>query len=193
VTPISVTPQAGRKLLGRLEIPEPCAGTLTANLELIEDLDERVATCERDLRRLGADHSYVPLLMTAPGIAWVMGYTIASKIGDISRFSSPKKLTGYTGLCPKDRQSGECDHRGPLSKNGPRYLRWALIQAATHAAHHPVYVDGYERPKRRLGKQRGSSVARVEVARKLAEALWYMLTRSRAFAPAGLADFSLVA
>jgi hypothetical protein len=37
------------------------------------------------------------------------------------------------------------------------------------------------------------SVARVEVACKLAEALWYMLTRSRAFAPAGLADFSLVA
>lgn len=184
---------AGRELLRRLDIPEPWAGTVAASLELIEDLDERVASCERDLRRLGADHHYVPLLTTAPGIAWVLGYTIASEIGDISRFSSPKKLTGYTGLCPRVRQSGESDHRGPLSKSGPRYLRWALIEAATHAAHHPVYAGHYERTKRRLGKQRGPSVARVEVARKLAEAIWHMLTRSEPFAPAGPADFSLVA
>jgi transposase len=184
---------AGRKLLHRLDIPEPWAGTLMASLQLIEELDERVASCERDLRRLGADHPYVPLLMTAPGIAWVLGYTIASEIGEISRFPSPKKLTGYTGLCPRVRQSGESDHRGPLSKNGPRYLRWALIEAATHAARHPIYVDRYERTKRRLGKQRGPSVARVEVARKLAEAIWYMLTRSQPFVPAGPADFSLVA
>jgi len=94
---------AGRELLARLDIPEPWAGTLAGSLELIEGLDERVTSCERDLRRLGADHPYVPLLMTAPGIAWILGYTIASEVGDISRFSSPKKLTGYTGLCPRVR------------------------------------------------------------------------------------------
>src|SRR5215207_1542933 len=58
---------------------------------LIDDLDERVADCERDLRHLGADHPDVPLLRTAPGIAWVLGYTIAAELGDITRFSSPKK------------------------------------------------------------------------------------------------------
>ena len=39
--------------------------------------------------------------MTAPGIAWVLGYTIAAELGDIGRFASPKKLCGYTGLCPR--------------------------------------------------------------------------------------------
>jgi transposase len=82
-------------------------------------LDERVAGCERELRHLGADHPYVPLLMTAPGIAWVLGYTIAAELGDIARFSSPKKLCGYTGLCPRVDQSGSRDQRGPLAKNGP--------------------------------------------------------------------------
>ena len=84
---------------------------------------------------MGADHRYVPLLMTAPGIGWVLGYTIASEIGEIARFASPKKLVGYTGLCPRVYQSGDSDdRRGPLAKNGPEYLRWALIEAATHAA-----------------------------------------------------------
>jgi len=176
---------SGRELLNRLEIPEPWAGTMEASLALIEELEVEIDLCEKDLRRLGADHRYVPLLTTAPGIAWILGYTIASEIGDISRFPSPKKLTGYTGLCPRVHQSGGKDHRGPLARNGPTYLRWALIEAATHAAHHPAYNDHYERTKRRLGKQRGSKVARVEIARKLAEAIWHMLTRNEAFAPAG--------
>src|SRR5438094_9082708 len=56
----------GRELLARLEVPEPWRGTIDASLELIEDLDGQVRVCERELRDLGADHEYVPLLMTAP-------------------------------------------------------------------------------------------------------------------------------
>jgi transposase len=174
----------GRVLLGRLGLPEPWAGTVVAAVQLIDDLDQRVADCEQQLRRLGADHPYVPLLVTAPGIAWVLGSTIAAELGDIGRFFSPKKLCGYTGLCPRVWQSGDRDQRGPLAKNGPRYLRWALVEAATHAACHPCYRDHYQATRRRLGKQRGAKVARVEVARKLAEAIWYMLTRQEPFVPA---------
>jgi len=65
-----------------------------------------------------------------------------------------------------------------------RYLRWALIQAATHAARHPCYHDHYQATKRRLGRQRGPAVARVEIARKLAEAIWHMLTTRAPFRPA---------
>ena len=49
---------------------------------------------------------------------------------------------------PQVYQSGSRDHRGPLAKNGPKYLRWALIEAATHAARHPLYRDHYQRTKR---------------------------------------------
>ena len=110
------------------------------------------------------------------------------EIGDITRFASAKKLTGYTGLCPRVDQSGESDWRGPLAKNGPRYLRWALVEAAVHAAHHPCYRTHYERTKRRCGKQRGAKIARVEIARKLATAIWHMLTRGEPFAPTGPND-----
>ena len=132
---------------------------------------------------MGATHPYVELLQSVPGVAWVLGYTIASEIGDISRFASPKKLQGYTGLCPRVYQSGGKDLRGPLAKNGPKYLRWALIEAATHAASHPHFKDHYERTKQRLGRQRGSKVARVEVARELAKAIWHMCQTGSYFAP----------
>lgn len=172
---------AGRELLERLEVPEPWATTLLTSLAHVDALDRDIAGCEAELRRLGADHPDVPLLMTVPGVAWVLGYTIAAELGDVGRFASPKKLAGYTGLCPYVRQSGGRDDRGPLAKDGPKYLRWALIEAATHAARHPAYRERYERTKRRLGKQRGSKVARVDVARELANAIWHMLTKREPF------------
>ena len=135
----------GRELLHRLALPEPWAGDTTAALQLIDELDEQIADCEHALRRAGADHRYVPLLMTTPGIGWVLGYTIAAEIGDIARFPSPTKLAGYTGLCPQVYQSGGKDHRGPLARNGPKYLRWALIEAAVHACRHPAYAERYRR------------------------------------------------
>jgi transposase len=176
---------AGRQLLARLEIPEPWSTTLQTSLALLDELERKIAGCEADLRTMGADHPYVPLLQTVPGIGWVLGYTIASEIGDIGRFASPKRLTGYTGLCPKVYQSGGTDRRGPLAKNGPKYLRWALIEAATHAARTERYHTKYEHTKRRLGKQRGSKVARIELARELASVIWYMLTRQEPFRAAG--------
>jgi transposase len=102
--------------------------------------------------------------MSVPGIGWVLAFTIAAEIGEIERFSSPEKLTGYTGLCPRVNQSGDKDRRGPLSKHGPAYLRWALLEATMHALRHPAYSERYQRTKRRLGKQRGAKVAQVEIA-----------------------------
>jgi transposase len=173
----------GRELLASLAIPEPWATTLVRSLRFVDELDTEIATCAAELRAAGADHPYVPLLMTAPGIAWILGYTIAAEIGDIGRFANPKKLAGYTGLCPIVRQSGGRDDRGPLAKNGPKYLRWALIEAATHAARHPAYRERYERTKRRLGRQRGAKVARVDIARELSTAIWHMLTKREPFRP----------
>jgi len=174
----------GRELLGRLGFPEPWNTNLEAAMAHIDHLGEEIHACESELRSMGATHPYVPLLTSAPGIAWVLGYTIASEIGDIGRSSTPKKLIGYTGLCPRVYQSGGSDHRGPLVKNGPKYLRWALVEAAVHAGPSSVYRDHYERTVKRLGRQRGNKVARVEVARKLTEAIWHMLTKSEPFAPA---------
>ena len=177
----------GRKLLARLDVPEPWRSNVTASLALIEDLEGQIDNTNRRLKDGHAEHPYVPILMSAPGIGWVLAFTIASEIGQIERFASPQKLTGYTGLCPRVIQSGEADRRGPLSKHGPTYLRWALLEATMHALKHPAYAKRYQRNKRRLGKQRGAKVAQIDIARRLAHAIWHMLTRQENFAPRGAA------
>jgi transposase len=176
---------AGRRLLERLELAEPWRSTTAVSLALIDTLDEQIEACERELRQLGADHPYVPLLITIPGIAWVLAFTIASEIGDIARFPTPTKLVGYTGLTPKVEQSGESDRRGPLRKNGPNHLRWALVEAAHTASRHPRYQPIVERNRARHGRKRGSKLAALTIARKLTEAIWHMLNTNQPFAPAG--------
>src|SRR6476619_1784251 len=60
----------GRQLLVRLGLPEPWQGTIEASLRLIDELEREITESERELRRLGADHRYLPLLCTVPGISW---------------------------------------------------------------------------------------------------------------------------
>ncbi len=175
----------GRELLAALALPEPWATTLERSLERLDALEAEIGGCEAELAKLGAEHPYLPLLRTVPGVGPILAYTIAAEIGDIGRFASAKRLVGYTGLCPRVYQSGDVDRRGALAKTGPKYLRWALIEAAVHAARHPRYRRKFERTKRRLGKQRGYQVARIELARELATAIWYMLTRQESFRAAG--------
>jgi transposase len=57
-----------------------------------------------------------------------------------------------------------------------------------HACTHPVYRERYQQTKARIGKQRGAKVAQVDLARRLAEAIWHMLTRDQPFAPKGATD-----
>jgi transposase len=177
----------GRRLLARLRVPEPWRGNITASVALIDDLEDQIAEINRRLREGHAEHPYIPLLMSAPGIGWVLAFTLAAEIGAIERFASPEKLAGYTGLCPRVNQSGDKDRRGPLTKHGPTYLRWALLEATMHALKHPAYAQRYQRNKRRLGKQRGAKVAQVDIARRLAHAIWHMLSRHQEFAPRGAA------
>ena len=108
---------------------------------------------------------------------------LEARIGEIERFSSPTKLVRYTGLCPRVYQSGEQDRRGPLTKQGPKCLRWAMLEATMQALRHPAYAERYQHTTRRLGKQRGAKVAKVDIARRLTEAIWHMLTRNQPISP----------
>jgi transposase len=113
----------GRQLLARLDVPEPWRPNVSASIELIDHLEAQIDQLNRRLKAEHADHPYIPLLKTVPGIRWVLAFTIAAEIGDIGRFASAKKFAGYTGLCPRVVQSGDADRRGPLTKHGPTYLR----------------------------------------------------------------------
>ena len=111
----------------------------------------------------------------------MLGLTLASEIGDVARFSSPRKLIGYAGLAPKINQSGDRARTGALSKAGSRTLRWAAVEAAQHAWRptnpwHPLYID--------LAKRAGKNPAKAAVARKILIAAWHVLSLQQPFKPA---------
>lgn len=81
---------AGRELLDRLEVPQPWRASIDASLELIDYLERQIAQINKQLRSGGADHPYVPLLLTVPGIGWVLAFTIAAEIGDITASHQPR-------------------------------------------------------------------------------------------------------
>jgi transposase len=62
-------------------------------------------------------------------------------------------------------ESGDTKRRGRLAKAGPPLLRWALVEAAQHAAR-PQSPDHAR--YQRLRKRRGSQIARITIARTLA-------------------------
>jgi transposase len=128
----------------------------------------------------------VPLLCTVPGISWVLAYTIAAELGDIARFPTPRKLAGYTGLCPRVYQSSERDLRGPLAKQGPRAICVGRSSRPPPTpAPTPPTATATSKTKPRIGKQRGARVVQVDRARRLAQAIWHMLSRG---APIGATE-----
>jgi len=176
---------AGRQLLTELDLAPAWRETVAATSEVIDHLDTQIRRAALQLRDAAEDRPEVALLQTAPGIGPILGFTIASEIGDIKRFEAPKNLVGYTGLCPRVYQSGDTDRRGPLTKHGPRWLRWAFIEATIWASRHHTYRERHQAIVKRLGPQRGPKVARVDTARRLTTAVWWMLTRNEPFNPRG--------
>ena len=110
-------------------VPEVWRDSLATLLSVIDDLDRQLAPLERELRPLARADDRARLLMTVPGVAELLGLTIASEIGDIARFPSAGKLVAYSGLTPRIKQSGESSRVGRISKAGPDTLRWAAVEA----------------------------------------------------------------
>jgi len=179
----------GLQLLQARGVPEVWRRSVAEALAVIDWLDGRLAPLERELGPLARADARVALLDTIPGIGPLLGLTIATEIGDIARFSSPRKLIGYAGLAPKIKQSGQSSRTGPLSKAGSKTLRWAAVEAAQHAWResnpwHALYRD--------VAKRHGKSNAgKAAVARKILIAAWHVLSREQPFKtcrPRGGAD-----
>jgi len=94
--------------------------------------------------------------------------------GEPERFRNGRQVGAYAGLTARVHQSGKTEHRGSVSKQGSRWLRWILVQAAIKLVRHDERLGNFYT---RVRKRRGRNVARVAVARKLAGICWVRLRR----------------
>jgi transposase len=168
-------------LLKQRGVPEVWRRSIAEALAVIDLLDARIGPIDAELGPLARADARVRLLDTIPGVGDLLGLTLASEIGDVARFGSPRKLIGYAGLAPSVHQSGDRSRNGALSKAGSRTLRWAAVEAAQHAWRptnpwHQLYED--------LANRAGKNPAKSAVARKILIAAWHVLSRQQPFRPA---------
>jgi transposase len=172
-------PDADQQLAAR-GVPEVWRRSIAELVGLVDQLDARLAPLEAEFRPLARADPRVGLLVTIPGVGDLLGLTIASEIGEVSRFVSARKLVGYSGLTPRVYQSGQKSRTGKLAKSGSTVLRWAAIEAAQQAWRpsnpwHDLYVD----VKARCGGK--GNPAKAAVARKVLIATWHVLSLEQPF------------
>ena len=109
-------PEAEQLLIER-GIPDVWRRSIAEAVAVVAMLDLRLMPLEQELRPLARADPRVALLVTIPGVGDLLGLTIASEIGEISRFPSARKLIGYSGLTRASISPGR--RRGPGSSPSP--------------------------------------------------------------------------
>ena len=108
------------------------------------------------------------------GIGTYTALLVVAEIGEPERFSDPGQVASYAGLATRVYQSGGHDYHGHITRQGSPWLRWVLVQAAMKAiGRDRKLANFYERVRKRSSRH----IARVAVARKLAEICWIRLRR----------------
>jgi transposase len=165
------------------ELPRDTAYATRHVLAQIEALDRQVREFERQMHAVFQPTPEVVRLMTLPGVGFTLAVVIALEVGDVSRFATGEKLAAYAGTTPRVHSSGGKTRYGPLRPDVNRYLKWAFIEAAnavcrTRRRHPGRHVSRlYERVARRKSHQKAVGA----VARHLAEATYWMLTRQEPY------------
>jgi transposase len=85
-------------------------------------------------------------------------------------FVSGRKMS--LGLIPKESSSGGKQRMGSISKQGSRFLRYLLVEAANSVVR---FDPGFRKYYAHRCHQKHRGVAKVAVARKLAVRLYWML------------------
>jgi transposase len=162
---------AGRQYLAGLELPAVTRGRIDAALRLIDAAAAEVRTLDQELRAGFAGDVRIARLLPIPGIGFISAATVLAEVGEIGRFRSADELCSWAGLTPSERSSDEHTRRGHISKQGSRWLRWIMVEAATSAARNPEL----RRLCERIAHRRGTKIARVALARRLLTLSFYAL------------------
>lgn len=161
----------GLELLDRLQVPAPYRARIDSLRRLIDALEVEIDLFAGLARaRLVADPGYAAA-QTIPGIGAILAAIFVAEIGDVHRFAGPDRLASWCGLTPKHHESDRHVHRGRITKQGSRLVRWAAVESVQKVpAASPVgaYRD-------RIAARRGRNIGIIAAARKQIGHVYYAL------------------
>jgi transposase len=164
--------KTGEKVLRELPL-RPWASRRREDLLRVRGmLDEQIAPLDQAVVEVAEKNEKARLLMTQPGVGPITSMAFVLTMGDVSRFQRGKQVASYLGLIPREYSSGGHQRFGSISKQGNRFLRMLLVEAAQGA----VRCDpGFRNEYLHRCHTKPKGVAKVAAARKLAIRLYWML------------------
>ena len=134
-------------------------------------LRKQIKELEKEMARICVKDDRIELLMSMPGIGFVIALTIIAEVVDMKRFTSAEKLVAYAGLSPSHRSSGDTHRHGHITKTGSTWLRHVMVEAARTSVRYDRRMgDIYKK----VGTRQGKLKAMVAVARHMLEISWHM-------------------
>jgi transposase len=148
-------------------------------LRVMASLDDEVKLLSKELRGQAEDDEDVKLLMTIPGVGYYTALLVKSEVGDVNRFPFGERLCSYAGLVPSTHASGASVRHGGITREGSRWLRWVMVEAAQTHVHR--YDTAITRAYNRIAERRGKRIATVAAARKLLMCCFSVLRNKRPY------------
>jgi transposase len=148
-------------------------------LRMLDELDRSLQRLDDAVQQQAEQNAEAVRLMTHPGVGPFTSLAFVLTIGPVGRFPRSKQVASYLGLNPREHSSGGRQRLGAISKQGNPMMRSLLVEAGHTAARLDAELrQDYQRLKLR----RGSGVAKVAIARKLAVRMYWMLRSPASYA-----------
>src|SRR3974377_163014 len=148
-------------------------------LEMVDQLDGSLEKLDRAVEEQSQQNEAAVLLRTHPGVGPVTSLAFVLTLGPVERFKRSKQVVSYLGLNPREHSSGGKQRLGAISKQGNPTMRSLLVEAGHSAARLDAELH---KDYQRLKLRRGSGVAKVAIARKLAVRMYWMLRQQATYA-----------
>jgi transposase len=162
---------AGVKVLDRVELPAPYRARVDSVRRLIETVDFEIDLFAGVLRgRLATDPGYTSIL-AIPGIGPALAAVFVAEIGQVHRFPGPAQLCSWAGLTPRHHESDVTVHRGRITKQGSRLVRWAAVESVQLLPK----TSRIGAVRERVAARRGRNIGVVAAAREQLALVYYGL------------------
>lgn len=158
-------------------LPTALRRTIYRQLELLEQIKEKILEIERALTTWHASQADCQRVSQIPGVGLLTSTYIVAAVGDGRQFHSGKQLAAWIGLTPREHSSGGKPCLGGISKRGNVYLRKLLVHGARSVALIAKREDsaGPTSWLNHLLMRKTYNVAVVAQANKNARILWAVL------------------
>ena len=161
---------AGQQMLDDLHLDPAYNARVDSLRRLIEAFDFEIDIVARRTATKLASHPGYRAIQAIDGVGPILAAVFVAEIGDVTRFARPEQLCSWAGLTPRHRESDTKVHRGRVTKQGIRLLRWAAVEAVQRVRGGPLGST-----RARLASRRGANISKVATARKLLTLVYWGL------------------